>query len=52
MNYTLALHWIADEPTQGLKTHQAQKKVMVVPYEKKMGACDTLKINASVEGQN
>ena len=25
MNYTLALHWTVDEPTQGLKTDQAQK---------------------------
>ena len=25
MNYTLALHWTADEPTQGSKTDQAQK---------------------------
>ena len=34
MNYTLALHWAADEPTQGSKTDQAQKGVMVVPYGK------------------
>ena len=41
MNYTLTLHWTSDEPTQGSKTNQAQR-----------GACDTPKINASIEEQN
>ena len=34
MNYTLALHWTADEPTQGSKIDQAQKGAMAMPYGK------------------
>ena len=52
MNYTLALHWTADEPTQGSKTDQAQEKGYSGAKRKKLGACDTPKINASVDGQN
>ena len=52
MNYTLALHCTADEPTQGSKTNQAQKGGHGGAIQKKLGACDTPKINASVEGQN
>ena len=52
MNYTLALHWIADELTQGSKTDQTQKRDHSGAIRKKLGACDTPKINASVDGQN
>ena len=51
MSHTLVLHWTTDEPTQGSKIDQVQKGAMAVPYEKKLGACDTPKINASVEGK-
>ena len=34
MNYTLALHWTTNEPTQGSKIDQAQKGAMAVPYRK------------------
>ena len=52
MNYTLALYWTANEPTQGSKTDQAQKRGHGSAIRKKLGACDTPKINASVEGKN
>ena len=52
MNYTLTLHWTADEPTQGSKTDQAQNRGHGGAIRKKLGACDTPKINASVEEQN
>ena len=52
MNYTFILHWIVDEPTQGSKTDQAQKMGHGSAIRKTFGACDTPKINASVEGEN
>ena len=33
MNYTPALHWTANEPTQGSKTDQGQKGAMAGSYE-------------------
>ena len=52
MNYTLTLHWTAGEPTQGSKTDQAQNGGHGSAIQKKLGACDTPKINASVQGKN
>ena len=52
MNYTLALHWTTGEPTQGSKTDQAQNGGHGSAIQKKLGACDTPKINASVQGKN
>ena len=52
MNYTLALHWTADEPTQGSKKQIKPKRGPGGAIRKKLGACDTPKINASVERQN
>ena len=52
MNCTLILHWTVDEPTQGSKTDQAQNMGHGSAIRKTFGACDTPKINASVEGEN
>ena len=49
MNCTPALHWTANEPTQGLETDQGQKEAMVGLYEN-MGACDTHRIKCKCQG--
>ena len=49
MNYTPALHWTANEPTQGSETDQGQKGAMTGSYEN-MGACDTHNIKYKCQG--
>ena len=49
MNYTPALHWTANEPTQGSKIDQGQKGAMAGSYEN-MGACDTHRIKCKCQG--
>ena len=49
MNYTPALHWTANESTQGSETDQGQKGAMGRSYEN-MGACDTHRIKGKCQG--
>ena len=49
MNYTSALHWFANEPTQGSETDQGQKGAMTGSY-KNIGACDTHRIKCKCQG--
>ena len=49
MNYTPALHWTANEPTQDSEIDQGQKEVTVGSYEN-MGACDTHRIKFKCQG--
>ena len=49
MNYTPALHWTTNEPTQGSETDQGQKGAMAGSYEN-MGACDTHRIKCKWQG--
>ena len=49
MNYTPALHWTANESTQGSETDQGQKGAMARSYEN-MGACDTYRIKCKFQG--